>query len=391
VSENIGPLHVAFVGPSAGGKTTLIEALVPLLRAGGLRLGVVKHTHHDVDLEVPGKDSWRFREAGASRVLLATPRRLFAAGGVSDGAMAPLVADLDLVLHEGGRKLPCAKILVGEDLAGARALGTAGTVIGSVGASSAGLPSFSRDDAEGVAEFLLSYLASRGGGRLDALIDRAVAAHGHLCPGQVLGVRMAVAGIEALGLALPPHRKRLLVFVENDRCATDAIASATGCSLGKRSLRYIPFAKMAATFVDLDTGRAVRVAARDDSRGRVADFAQGETEAHAAQLVAYRSMPDALLLAIQEVRVPLAEADLPGARRARTPCASCGEHVGAGFEAPLRGAVLCRACAGEAYYLPAGLGDQRRSAQVPDSQAEWSPQAGPLAEASLSYGHRSAP
>jgi formylmethanofuran dehydrogenase subunit E len=391
VNENPGPVHVAFVGPSGGGKTTLIEALVPFLRASGLRLGVVKHTHHDVDLEVPGKDSWRFREAGASRVLLATPQRLFAAGGVSDGAMASLVADLDLILHEGGRKLPCAKVLVGEDPAAARAHGTAGRVIGSVATSSAGLPSFSRDDAEGVANFLLGYLASRGGGRLDALIDRAVAAHGHLCPGQVLGVRMAVAGIEAIGLALPPHRKRLLVFVENDRCATDAIGSVSGCSLGKRSLRYIPFGKMAATFVDLDTGRAVRVAARDDSRERVADFAQGETGARAAQLVAYRSMPDALLLAIQEVRVPLAEADLPGAKRARTPCASCGEHVGAGFEAPLRGAVLCRACAGEAYYLPVGVGGHRAHAQVADSQAEWSPEAGPLAAASLSNGHRSAP
>src|SRR3989304_10086580 len=97
----------------------------------------------------------------------------------------------------------------------------------------------------------------------DELLAEAIAFHGHLCPGQVLGVRMTMAVCRALGVEEPKSmRKCLVVFVEIDRCATDAIQALTGCSLGKRTLKHLDYGKMAATFVNVSSGDAVRVAAR---------------------------------------------------------------------------------------------------------------------------------
>src|ERR1700683_612364 len=103
---------------------------------------------------------------------------------------------------------------------------------------------------------------------LDDLLQQAEIAHGHLCAGQVLGVRMAMLGCRRLGIAEPrgTDRKRLVTYVEIDRCATDAIGGVTGCRLGKRALKFRDWGKMAATFVDLATGRAVRIAAKESSK-----------------------------------------------------------------------------------------------------------------------------
>jgi formylmethanofuran dehydrogenase subunit E len=102
---------------------------------------------------------------------------------------------------------------------------------------------------------------------LEEYLAVAAERHGHMCPGQVLGVRMAMLGLKELGVTeRARHHKRLLTFVEIDRCATDAVSLVTGCSLGKRSLKYLDYGKVAATFLDLNSERAVRVAARDDSR-----------------------------------------------------------------------------------------------------------------------------
>src|SRR5438105_14918901 len=105
---------------------------------------------------------------------------------------------------------------------------------------------------------------------LDEYLREAEIAHGHLCAGQVLGVRMAMLGLEKLGIDDPrgKDRKRLVTFVEIDRCATDAIGVVTGCRLGKRALKFRDWGKMAATFVDLETGRAIRVAAKESSKAR---------------------------------------------------------------------------------------------------------------------------
>src|SRR3954469_3470787 len=103
---------------------------------------------------------------------------------------------------------------------------------------------------------------------LDELLKDAEIAHGHLCAGQVLGVRMAMLGLEKLGIEDPrgKDRKRLVTFVEIDRCATDAIGVVTGCRLGKRALKFRDWGKMAATFVDVEGDRAVRVAAKESSK-----------------------------------------------------------------------------------------------------------------------------
>ena len=185
---------------------------------------------------------------------------------------------------------------------------------------------------------------------LEEYLTLAAQTHGHMCPGQVLGVRMAMLGLSKLGIDDPiKHRKRLLTFVEIDRCATDAVSLVTGCRLGKRSLKYLDYGKVAATFVDLETGRAVRVVARDDAREKAK--ASGEnTDPYRQQLEAYKVMDDAELFNLQQVRVKLKPEDLPGRPRRRVTCAQCGEGVNDGRESSVNGRTLCRNCAGESYY-----------------------------------------
>ena len=181
----------------------------------------------------------------------------------------------------------------------------------------------------------------------EALLEEAVAFHGHLCPGQVLGVRMAIAGCRALGIDEPKAAgKALAVFVEINRCAADALQSVTGCSLGRRNLWHLDYGKMAATFADLPAARAVRVVARDDARERVAHYVPGIRDARRAQTQGCRLMPDAELFALAPVAI------LPGwldRRRGRVVCGRCGEGVNYGRETWAEGTVLCRPCAGDRY------------------------------------------
>lgn len=188
-----------------------------------------------------------------------------------------------------------------------------------------------------------------------SLLAEAVAVHGHLCPGQVLGVRMAMAGCRALGIDELRGNKRLMVYVEIDRCAADAIGAVTGCRLGKRTMKHVDYGKQAATFVDTNNGRAVRVAARESARERVSAWAsvqEGE-DRHAAQLRAYAVMPDEELLTLQEVRLTVREEDRPGPPISRVPCALCGEGINDRREVRRGEQVLCQACAAGAYYAPA--------------------------------------
>jgi formylmethanofuran dehydrogenase subunit E len=191
---------------------------------------------------------------------------------------------------------------------------------------------------------------------LDEYLSEAAQRHGHLCPGQVLGVRMAMLGLRELGLREPggeqakSHQAQLVTFVEIDRCAADAVGVVTGCSLGQRTLKFADYGKVAATFVDLKAGRAVRVSARDDSREKAkAMFPQLE-KPYRQQLEAYKVMGDAELFTVEAVRVKVPPEDLPGAPRRRVACESCGEGVNGGRERRVSGRVLCRACAGEGYY-----------------------------------------
>lgn len=157
-----------------------------------------------------------------------------------------------------------------------------------------------------------------------------------------------MAGCRELGFASPAHAgKGLVVFVEIDRCATDAIQALTGVSLGKRTLKHLDFGKMAATFVDVPTGTAVRVSARDDARSRAHEWAPGQEEPRRAQIVGYRAMPESLLLVIQPVAIETGWLDR---KRVRVPCAACGEGVNYERQVQVGARDLCRACAGERYY-----------------------------------------
>jgi formylmethanofuran dehydrogenase subunit E len=189
---------------------------------------------------------------------------------------------------------------------------------------------------------------------LDALLEEANIAHGHLCAGQVLGVRMALVGLEKLGFDDPKrkHRKRLVTFVEIDRCATDAIGVVTGCRLGKRALKFRDWGKMAATFVDVETGKAVRISARESSKQLARQLHPEIENKNQQQMLAYREMPETDLFDVQWVSVTLMPEDMPGYKADRIVCSECGEGINFKREVLRDRKTLCRSCAGESYYKP---------------------------------------
>ena len=189
---------------------------------------------------------------------------------------------------------------------------------------------------------------------LDELLKEAEVTHGHLCAGQVLGVRMAMLGLEKLGLTDPrgKDRKRLVTFVEIDRCATDAIGVVTGCRLGKRALKFRDWGKMAATFVDLESGKAVRIAAKESSKQKARELHPEIESKNQQQMLAYREMPERDLFDVQWVKVDVSPEELPGYKGERIVCAQCGEGINFKKEVVRDGAILCRSCAGERYYTP---------------------------------------
>ncbi|MBI3592959.1 MAG: TraR/DksA C4-type zinc finger protein [Nitrospirae bacterium] len=186
----------------------------------------------------------------------------------------------------------------------------------------------------------------------ESLLKDSVKIHGHLCPGQVLGVRMAMLGLRMIGIDDPKgkDRKNLIVFVEMDRCATDALQSVTGCSLGHRTMKFMDYGKMAATFVNLKTDKAVRVIAREDSREKAKGYFPEIENKYAAQLEAYKVMSDEELFNVMNVVVEIKPEDMPGRPLRRVKCDICGEYVQDVREVYRNGKVLCRACADEKYY-----------------------------------------
>ena len=190
----------------------------------------------------------------------------------------------------------------------------------------------------------------------DQLLHEADIAHGHLCAGQILGVRMAMLGLARLGITDPrgADRKRLVTFVEIDRCATDAIAVVTGCRLGKRALKIRDWGKMAATFVDLSSGTAIRIAARESAKERARELYPGIQNKNQQQMHAYREMPDADLFTEQWVQAPIEPRELPGYKSSRIACALCGEGINYDREIRRDGQILCLGCADPVsrYYQP---------------------------------------
>ena len=190
----------------------------------------------------------------------------------------------------------------------------------------------------------------------DEYVTLAEAAHGHMCAGQILGLRMAMYGMKLLGLEDPVgrDRKRLVTFVEIDRCATDAVPIVTGCRLGKRALKFRDFGKVAATFCDLKEDRAVRVVARETSKQRARELYPEIADKNQQQMRAYREMPDEDLFSIQWVRVALGPEEFPGYKGDRLACPNCGEGINYDRFVERDGQHLCHACANpdERYYQP---------------------------------------
>lgn len=190
---------------------------------------------------------------------------------------------------------------------------------------------------------------------LKTLLEGSARAHGHLCPGQVVGVRMAMLGCRLIGLDTPrelPQIKKLIVYVEIDRCATDAIAYVTGVKLGRRSLKFMDNGIMAATFVNLDGGKAFRIVSTESSRNLTHIYAPGIADARQQQIDAYMNMPDDVLFTIMPVWVDVPVHDMPGPSQFKIRCASCGAMVRDKKEVLVGDRVLCRPCACGTYYRP---------------------------------------
>jgi formylmethanofuran dehydrogenase subunit E len=186
----------------------------------------------------------------------------------------------------------------------------------------------------------------------DELLEQSTKIHGHICAGQVIGVRMSMVGLREIGISDPKgkERKSLYVLVEIDRCATDAIQSVTGCCLGKRSLKWLDYGIMAATFVNLTSGKAVRITAREESRELAKQYAPEIEGKYKQQLEAYRLMPEKDLFKIEEVEITIPECDMPGRPTKRVLCEGCGDWVQDCREVEQDGKIFCKSCAHGRYY-----------------------------------------
>jgi formylmethanofuran dehydrogenase subunit E len=188
---------------------------------------------------------------------------------------------------------------------------------------------------------------------IQPFLERSSARHAHLCPRQVLGVRIGLLAARMFGT--PPGEnpeKRLLAIVESDGCFSDGIEVATGCTLGHRRLRLEDYGKIAATFVDTTTGHAVRIAPRSDLRRYASDCLPQETRHYIAQLHAYQILPDNELFVTQEVALNIPAEQIISRPGIRVTCSQCGEEIINERELNLAGVTLCRFCAGKGYYLP---------------------------------------
>ena len=188
---------------------------------------------------------------------------------------------------------------------------------------------------------------------LDQLLKECELLHGHMCAGQLLGARMALRGCRLIGINDPrgEDQKKLIVWVEIDRCMADAVSAVTGVRLGKRSLKYVDYGKVAATFLNTQTKQAVRIVALEQSRS-MADARYSEIgNKRERQFRAYFEAPDEELFKTEQVEVDLNEFDLPGSPRTRVICSSCAEGINDGREVVTsKGSVLCRACSEGSYY-----------------------------------------
>jgi formylmethanofuran dehydrogenase subunit E len=208
----------------------------------------------------------------------------------------------------------------------------------------------------------------------EVLLQESAKAHGHLCPGQVVGVRMAMEGCRRIGLDNPRERsqiKKLIVYVEMDRCAADAISTVTGARLGRRSLKFVDNGIMAATFVNLETGKAVRIVSKESARSLAASKAPQIRDRHRQQLEAYKTMACEDLFDILAVKVDVDDCDMPGPTKFKAVCQKCGQVVRDKREVMKNNRILCRPCALGTYFTPVQEQEQdkRENEKQPQSMA----------------------
>ncbi len=187
---------------------------------------------------------------------------------------------------------------------------------------------------------------------LQELLQRSSARHSHLCPRQVLGVRMGLAGLRMLALQAPLTKHTGLVIVETDGCFADGVEAATGAAVGHRTLRVNDLGKIAATFADIITGRTIRLSVRQGAREQARLYAPDEERHYFAQLRGYQLMPDEELFAMQEVVLEPSLATLISRPGVRVVCELCGEEVINDRQVERDGMTLCRTCAYGSYYTP---------------------------------------
>ncbi|MBI5052412.1 MAG: TraR/DksA C4-type zinc finger protein [Chloroflexi bacterium] len=185
---------------------------------------------------------------------------------------------------------------------------------------------------------------------LDKILQTSAALHHHLCPRQVIGARMGLYAGHLLRLDLPQTDKRLLTFIETDGCASDGVAVATNCWVGQRTMRVEDYGKVAATFVDTQTGEAIRLVPRADLRQRAHDLFAAARHNWEAELLGYQRLPAEEMFTVQPVtlNMPLEKIISRAGRKAL--CNVCGEEIMNERQILRAGLMLCRACAGESYY-----------------------------------------
>jgi formylmethanofuran dehydrogenase subunit E len=184
------------------------------------------------------------------------------------------------------------------------------------------------------------------------MLEKSASRHSSLCPRQVLGVRMGLAGLAALGMEAPVTQKVVLVIAETDGCFADGIEVSTGTSPGHRTLRIVDLGKVAATFTDLKTGRSIRLAPAPDVRERARLYALDEQQSYTAQLKGYQVMPETELFTFREVRLQPALETIVSTPDARARCSRCGEEIINQREVVVDGLTYCQTCFGGSYYLP---------------------------------------
>jgi formylmethanofuran dehydrogenase subunit E len=187
---------------------------------------------------------------------------------------------------------------------------------------------------------------------IQPLLEKSVREHSHLCPRQILGVRLGLAGMKSLGFESPPDKKQLLIIVETDGCFVDGLSAATNCTVGHRSLRVEDYGKVAAVFVDVKTRRVIRIAPVLDIRERAYVFVSDEPDHYVAQMQAYQTMPDKEMFTCTEVQLTTSIESLLSRPGMRVTCSACSEEIMNEREVHQNGKPLCHACAHGGYYHP---------------------------------------